>query len=293
MSLNELCKNLTNLSKDDIAILEHYDSIIQSIADLNVSNIFVDCLLKNETDFAVVVSEAKPRDVSSYNYVNWVGKIIKRKDEPGVFETLIKGKPTYNILGIATLKELGNVKEKIQIYSSTVPIKNPENKIIGCLIMEKNMFEDVEKKYRFDSFSESSEKFSEILFDVTTKDGVFTNIMDEGFIILNYDGEITYSNPKANDLFLKLNNYESINNISQTLFYEKVDFKKIAKDSYSRIYEFRCNNMELQLKTIPVRNSNSFKGAIGVIKDITDIKEKEKEIIIQIILYIENVLVQY
>jgi len=77
MSLNELCKNLTNLSKDDIAILEHYDSIIQSIADLNVSNIFVDCLLKNETDFAVVVSEAKPRDVSSYNYVNWVGKIIK------------------------------------------------------------------------------------------------------------------------------------------------------------------------------------------------------------------------
>lgn len=278
MSLNELCKSSTRLSKDDIAILKHYDSILQSIADLNKANIFVDCLT-NEPDSAVVISEAKPKGMSSYNDISWVGKIIRRKDEPGVFETLISGKPTYNILGVATLKELGNFKEKIQIYSSTVPIKNPENKTIGCLIMEKNVFEEFEKKYQFENITEDIKEFSEIMLDVTTKNGVFINIMDEGFFVLKFDGKITYANTKATDLFLKINQYKEIKNISVSqLFDGQFDFKKSANDKHCRIYEFMLNNMELQLKTIPIWDDNSLKGTICVIKEITDIKEKEKEL---------------
>lgn len=281
MSLNDLCESLTKLSKDDIAILRHYDSILQSIAELNKANIFIDCLT-NAPDSAVVISEAKPRGMSSYNNVNWVGKIIRRKDEPGVFETLISGKPTYNILGVATLKELGNFKEKIQIYSSTVPIKNSENNTIGCLIMEKDVFEEFEKKYQFESITEDIKEFSEIMLDVTTKNGVFINIMDEGFFVLKFDGKITYANTKATNLFHKINQYKEIKNISiSQLFDEKFDFKKIANDKHCRIYEFMLNNMELQLKTIPIWNDNSLKGAICVIKDITDIKEKEKELVLK------------
>lgn len=57
--LRKLCRTYTNLSQEDIKILENMEKYLQSVSNLVKADIFIDCLTR-ESGTAIVVSEAKP-----------------------------------------------------------------------------------------------------------------------------------------------------------------------------------------------------------------------------------------
>jgi len=52
--LTEICRNYTDLTDEDVAVLAGYESMIQSIALLSSNDVFIDVLTSNKKDSIVL-----------------------------------------------------------------------------------------------------------------------------------------------------------------------------------------------------------------------------------------------
>ncbi|MEG1720841.1 MAG: histidine kinase N-terminal domain-containing protein, partial [Pseudoflavonifractor sp.] len=79
-TIKQLCLKYTNLTDEDIQIIENTSTTLQSIANLEDADIFIDCPGK-DGDAAIVVAEAKPADVPSSYKKTVVGLLAKQENE--------------------------------------------------------------------------------------------------------------------------------------------------------------------------------------------------------------------
>ena len=94
----QLCRKYTDLSDEEIQIIEHMSSVLQPLANLEDADIFIDC--PGRDGDAIVVAEAKPTDVPSSYKRTVVGLLAKPENEPAVARTLRLGVGTKQMKAI-------------------------------------------------------------------------------------------------------------------------------------------------------------------------------------------------
>ncbi len=123
-----LCRKYTDLSDEEIRIIEHMSETLQPLANLEGADIFIDCPGRDGN--AIVVAEAKPECVPSSYKNTVVGLLAKPENEPAVARTFR--------LGVGTKQMKAVTQENGSTIQSVEPIRNGSH-IIGVLILEKRV----------------------------------------------------------------------------------------------------------------------------------------------------------
>jgi len=248
--LKKLCKLHTDLSKEDIAQLENIEKSIPMFANLVKGDIFIDCLTRDH-DVAIVVSEAKPTNCKSLYKSYVVGKIALRQNEPAALRTLEIGMETTDLKAIT--------QENIVVKQNTVPIKNRDDKIIGVLIMEKDITEDVTQSRNVEILSQTTEQLSETLMNIKDSDyenAVAYNLINDGILAINELGVCIYVNYKAEELYRKIGYKDKLVGMSfDNLVLNEVNFHDMMKEKKSIVLEANVGKFVLQTKYAVIKKS--------------------------------------
>lgn len=260
--IQELCREYTDLSEDEIQVIEMMAATLQPLANLEAADIFVDCPCK-EGD-AIVVAEAKPEEVPSAYRNSVVGMLAKAENEPAVARTFQ--------LGIATRYMKARTQEDNYTVQSVEPIKY-SGRVIGVLIREKRITEETEEQEKEDSYQAVETPLNHML----NENEWLMESIDEGFMLVDSNGYVIFRNMYAMGLFQKLGYVSDIlgqkyNNICLTEWDRN-------EEEVERIHEVRCGNYYLRIRQIPLKK-DEIRLAV-IIRDITWNREQEKNLILK------------
>lgn len=260
--IQELCREYTDLTDEEIQVIEMMAGTLQPLANLEAADIFVDCPCR-EGD-AIVVAEAKPEEVPSAYRNSVVGMLAKAENEPAVARTFR--------LGIATRYMKARTQEDYFTIQSVEPIKY-NARVIGVLIREKRITEETEEPAKEDSYQAVETPLNHML----NENEWLMESIDEGFMLVDSQGYVTFRNMYAQGLFQKLGYVSDIlgqkyKNICLTEWEE-------VQDEVERIHEVRCGNYYLRIRQIPLKKDRIRLAVI--IRDITWNREQEKNLILK------------
>lgn len=270
LEIEQLCKKYTNLDDEDIIKLQNMSSTIQTLSDILNSDVFIDCATRDPNE-AIVIAEAKPSNGVSMYQNGVVGELALRDNEPAVLRTLE--------LGIATKDLKAITQEHINVRQTVAPIKN-NDKVIGVLIIEKDITDKINHDKHIEMLAEGYEQLTNTLISLTENENAITNHLDDAIIIFDEEGIVRFKNPGADILYEKLGYKDNLigmdyNNISL----DNTVFNQILSTNQFSIREVNVGKLFLQVKKI-LLNSKTFK-LVMMVKDITVMKEKEKELILK------------
>lgn len=272
--LRGLCKLHTDLSEDDIEKLANISNILPIIADLVKADVFIDCLTRDDPNVAVVVAEAKPSIGHSMYKYTVVGQMALQCNEPAALRTLQVGMITRDLKAIT--------QENMTVKQNVVPIKNNSGKIIGVLIMEQDITEDVNQNKHMEILAETTEQLSETILSLTENENTITYHINDAIIIFDKKGRATYANPVAEELYKKLGYKDNIIGMTfNNLVFDDSNFENIISHKSFNTYEVSVGKLTLQVKYAARKKKGNPVGVIMLIRDITEVKEKEKELILK------------
>lgn len=273
--LRKLCKAYTNLSDEDINKLERLEEFLIVIADLTKADVFIDCLTQHP-NVAIVISEAKPHDLPSMYKQSVVGQLALRENEPAALRTLQIGMKTRDLKAIT--------QENKVVKQNVVPIKNDYGKVIAVLIMEQDITKDMNNNSNMEILSETAENLTQTLLNLrdAEKENSVTYYLDDAMIMFDENSIATYANPVAEMLYKKLGYKDEIVGMKfENLVLDGISFSKVIQKSTPGVSEIEIGKLSLQVKYAVTRSRENAVGIIMLIKDITEVKEKEKELILK------------
>ncbi|QOX64064.1 histidine kinase [Anoxybacterium hadale] len=262
----ELCKDYTDLTDEDIQILIEYDEKIGSIALLTSNDIFIDALTSNHKD-SVVLAWAKPEKKSLYNK-SVVGDLAYSENEPGVYKTITTGKVSRAISGVS--------QEGVPIAQTVVPIRN-RNKIIGVLIMERDITREIEQEQEVNVLKETVEFLKKSLMELNIVESYFADWFNNGIFVLNSECRIIYVNKAAHDLYIREENKEPMGNDLSKLLGTFRDLNDMLS-KISSPTEIGLRDEVYNLHIHPIGIQDELEGAVIIAQDMTELRIKEREI---------------
>ncbi|WP_312642380.1 histidine kinase N-terminal domain-containing protein [Hydrogenoanaerobacterium sp.] len=267
--IKDLCKKHTDLTEEEIGIIQAMSFCLQPLANLEDADIFVDCPARDGD--AIVVAEAKPQGVPSSYKKSVVGLLAKQENEPAVARTFR--------LGVATKQMKAVTQESTNVIQSVEPIKN-KNRVIGVLIREKRVDDERGIGERIHFSQQGYEKFADALSRMVEEDGWLTEYIDEALIMVNEKGIVSFRNTLAKDLYNKLGYVEDILGMPyENVLLHGSELNSSDKDSNYSAVEVSIGKHYLNVKQIALKK-NGISFAV-VIRDVTPIREKEKELILK------------
>ncbi len=267
--IQRLCEKYTDLTGKEIGMIEAMSLCLQSLANLEDADIFVDC--PSWDGDAIVVAEAKPQGVPSSYKKSVVGLLAKQENEPAVARTFR--------LGVATKQMKAVTQESTHVIQSVEPIRNG-NRVIGVLIREKRVDEEraVGEKLHFSQ--QGYEKIADLLTHMVDKEGWFTEYIDEALLLIDKNGVVSFRNTHAKDLYHKLGYVEDVLGMPyENVLLHGTEFSTADEDSKYSAVEVSIGKHFLNVKKIAL-NKNDVSFAL-VIRDVTRIREQEKELILK------------
>ena len=268
--LRELCYKYTTLMEKDIEIIENIAKTVQFIADSTGCDVFIDCPTTDINE-AIVVAEAKPTDQTSLYREKVVGLLALRQNEPAVLRAIDVGRGGRDIKGVT--------QEQIKVKQSVEPITNNEKKVIGILIIEKDVTMDLYNNRRIEILAEANEELTTQIAERNVNDSYITYVND-AILMFNEDGILRFKNHEADLIYKRLCYNEDIMGMSfLNLTLTNMVFKDIISNNSIDVYDVEVAGMCLQIKHI-VQNNKNLK-LVVIIKDVTDMKQKEKELILK------------
>jgi len=265
--LKALCKKLTDLSDSDIEILEQVSVQLPFISELTGNDIFIDALTKNNID-AIVLAWAKPPGNSLYS-TSVVGELAYHTNEPAVYHTLTTGEISRDVRGVS--------QEWVPIAQTVIPIRNCEQKVIGVLIMERNISKELQQEEKVELLSYTAEKLSSTLMFLSITEKNFEDWVGNGIFVINNQGKITYANKIAYKIFEQLAGKKALG----------TDFFVLFPDCYSVPDVLECLKKPLDIhkgeqfyrfQSYPLVTYGQISGCAVSVKDLTDLKKKEREL---------------
>lgn len=273
--LRKLCETCTDLNQEDILKLEKLDEFLPIIAELVKTDVFIDCLTR-DPNVAVVVSEAKPSNYSSMYKHTVVGQLALRENEPAALRTLQIGMATRDLKAIT--------QESKAVKQNVVPIKNDAGKVIAVLIMEKDITNDVNQNKNLAILSETAEQLAQTLLNLRDNDNEKNIIYHFNDAILMFDENafLTYANPVAEKLYKKLGYKDEIVGMNfVNLVLNGIPFDNMIQGKEHKVSEIEVGKLCLQVKYAVTGRKDNSVGLIMLIKDITEVKEKDKELVLK------------
>jgi two-component sensor histidine kinase len=269
----EMCIERTILSEDDVRIIEELASQLQLIADVSQSDVFIDCPLADPST-ALVVAQAQPATAASLYQTSVVGQPAYAYNEPAVLFCLVSGQPVIGSRGIS--------QEQIAMQQTVVPIRSPRGDVIGALIMEQDISEKVEQERNVVRLMETTEQLSETLLTVAMSEGSMQSLMHEGIILFDEKEQVTYTNPRARDLLAEIGHTGAVEGRSLAeLFYGKLEREHVLGHTGVINKEIQFGNVAFVLKAVSIYRSQRAVGGLMLIRDITDLIEKDKQLMIK------------
>jgi two-component sensor histidine kinase len=149
--LKDLCEKYTDLTKEDIKILENFERILPYICKLSGADTFIDCFVEN-SDKGIVVAHGRPEGNSLYS-TTVTGHFVLPVNEPIVFFTRKTG---------TSIRDAKAVSQEAKIViQKTVPIKNTNGRIIAVLVEESDMTNDVKHNKKMEQLVKITEGLTE------------------------------------------------------------------------------------------------------------------------------------
>ncbi|MEX2461900.1 MAG: sensor histidine kinase [Paenibacillaceae bacterium] len=272
-SILELCASHTILNEIEALIIEDMARQLQMIADVSESDVFIDCPL-NDKGSALVVAEAHPSSAPSLYKTSVVGQYAFAQNEPAVMFCLLSGQSVIGSRGIS--------QENIAIEQNVVPIRAKDGNVIGALIMEKDISKKVEQEKNVTRLMETTEQLSETLLTVAMSEGSMKSLMHEGIVLFDEKERVNYSNPRALDMLKEIGHVGMIQGspIAQ-LFYGRMEGTHVIGHTGVFHQELQIGNISFDLKAISIYRDQRVVGGLMLIRDISDLKEKEKQLMIK------------
>jgi len=271
--LRSLCKTHTQLNDAEITYLETLGGFLPIIAEMVDADIFIDCITRNP-DAAIVVAEANAKHSMYRDTV--VGQLAYRKNEPAALRTLDIGIPTFELKAIT--------QEDITVKQNVVAIRW-EEKVIGVLIMERDVTRDYADKRNMQILAETAEQLAQaLMIQNATRNNAnhITNYVADAILIADQTGHVIYSNPGAQKLYEALGYRESILGMHfDNVVLDSSTLVEIKDKEYLEIDEVRIGSLTLNIKYSIMKQNNQEVGLVIHIRDITDVKNKEKELILK------------
>lgn len=267
-TVEKLCKQHTELTDQDVKILEEMAFSLQTYADLSDSYMFVDCKLKPSNQ-AIVVAEAFPVGSTPLYNNSVVGKIVFESFEPGVFYSYRNGKKS--------IIRQAMTQEGVVVDQTVVPIKNTNHQVIGVLISEKQVASSTstDNAKRFSVITETAE-------DQMTNSGlgVVSDLLMEMLILTDESNRLVYANPSGLKLITEMSKQDDVLNrdllellpFLQTVYTQEDDVF---------VFELTIERKNLIVKKIRMREKNKSQETLLIVQDITELRTKEKELMMK------------
>lgn len=272
--IDKICAEHTDLTSEDVRKIQEVAETIHLVADLMGVDVFIDCPTR-DPDVAVVVAQAQPSNGKTLYQGSVVGEFAIRTNEPAALRTLDIGMPTIDLM--AMTQEHRNVRQNVSA------IKNSHGKIIGCLIAETDITDDLKAKRSLTLLSKTTEQLTEALVHTSQSEQGIPYHVTDGIIIFDQEGIATFANPVARKIFQKLgymNNLEGLHFSNVTL--ERTDFADILANNQVNSSEVKLAGLVLNVKfLVAKRGLDNQANVVMLIRDDTDVKAKEKELILK------------
>lgn len=270
-SIRELCYMYTNLSEGDITKLEHIAEVLPFISNLVEADVFIDCPTTDPNE-AIVIAESKPSNHYSMYKNSVVGQLALRENEPAALRTLEIGMPTRDLKALT--QECMNVRQTVE------PIKNDKDRTIGVLIIEKDITEKNNDNKNLELFAETNKLLGSKIHSNNNNEGNITYHIDDGIIIFDENGVVRFANPVAEKLYKKLGYKDNLIGMDfDNISLDNKLLHEISRNSDFDTSEVNIGNLTLQVKYI--YQSSKVLNLVMLIKDMTDMKQKEKELILK------------
>ena len=271
--IRDLCENYTNLSNEDIEKIIEFSKSINMMAQLGECDAFIDVPTKNK-DEAIVVAEGRLEKSIYTNSV--IGKLALRENEPCVLTTLETGKVFKGVRALT--QENRFVKQKIH------PIKNGE-KIIGVIILEEDISNEVKENFSIqgDETVNKGKKTMQIMNLINSNDIISDNL-DVAILVYDRRGILRIKNKRARDIYNKVGYRDNLEETHfNTMSLERSTnrsinevLKKLSKKNIL-MEERNIGDLYFKVKTILIEEDDL--RIMEIIEDITDMRNKEAEII--------------
>ncbi len=131
--IGALCREQTDLTAADIALVEQKAQSLQLISDLIGGDVFIDCM--NREGVAIVVAQSRPRFQSSQYCGEVVGMPALRENESGVYHAFSRKSPIHDTKAVT--------QEHIAVLQDVVPIENAAGSVVAVLISERDVSREV------------------------------------------------------------------------------------------------------------------------------------------------------
>ncbi len=267
-TVEQLCKQHTELTDQDVQILQEMAFSLQTYADLSDSYMFIDCKLEPSNQ-AIVVAEAFPvGSVPLYNN-SVIGKVVFESFEPGVFYSYRNGKKS--------IIRQAMTQEGIVVDQTVVPIKNKYHQVIGVLISEKQVTSDlvIDDVKKFSVVTETAEdKLANSGLDVVS------DLLIEILILTDTNNQLIYANPSGLKLISEMSGQDTIlnRNLLEMLPFLGTVFEH-EDDVF--VFELTIQRKHLIVKKIRMRGKNDSQETLLIVQDITELRMKEKELMMK------------
>lgn len=271
MDLGQLLQANTHLSTSDALIIETLGRFLPYIASLTEADVFVDALTTNEYD-SIVLCWARPSKRSLYNQ-SVVGKLAHPFNEPAVYKTLLTGEPSFGVRGLS--------QENIPIAQTVVPVYNSEGQVIAVLIMERDITEQVNQEAQVELLSETAEQLSRTLMGLSINPVNFPDHLRDGVVVLDGHDKIKYANRMALKLFQFLEDPRKTHGFFHVLPEVLGRFLYTTENNRPWSQEIQVGDRFIKVEGIPLTTKEEVVGTVMILSDLTDLRQKEKELIIK------------
>jgi len=261
-TIGRLCEKYTELTSKDVEVIRSMADMLQLIADLEDSDIFIDCPTAGED--AIVVAEAKPTDAKSAYQKSVVGMLALKTNEPAVARTLE--------MGISTKRMKALSQEAKQVIQTVQPIINDE-KVIGVLIREvridKYMMASVIQQNDITDSYEGEEGIEPMMLE----------FIDEGLMIVDGQGMIRLRNKTAKEMYLNLGYLDDPLGQPYRNF-RLVDYPEIDTLNDVPVLETQIGDTYLNIRHIPL-DKMAEGGFLVILHDMTKWHMQQKELMLK------------
>lgn len=270
----DICRKITALTPSQTQIIDNATIVLGLAADLAHAQVTLYVPARNE-NFLVLVAQVKPN--TSYIEVkpNILGTTVQASEEPLVWRTLVSG------VTIAGQREwaLGMEALEMQVF----PIKDTSGAIIAAASFETNSQE---------ASADGHNMLIATAYMLLTMAAAATSGLigrsvyrplgtRDGIVVIDERGHIAFANPSAVGIYKLL----GANRIIGRRVSDRQVNMKLAQHAYStgqpQEKEIEAGNMILVQRAIPVFSNGSVIRTIFIIADVTEIRKKEKELLVK------------
>jgi two-component sensor histidine kinase len=273
LSIYELCKRNTTLLDEDIRAIEELAGHLQMFADISQADVFIDCPLPDKTK-ALVVAQAHPSTAPSLYKTSVVGQLAYAMNEPAVLFCLLSGQPVLGSRGIS--------QEQIAMQQNVIPIRGSQGKTIGALIMEQDISAKVEQEKNVELLMETTEQLSQTLLHLAIADGTVPSLMHEGIVLFDKRYRVNFTNARAMDLLNHIGYAGPVKGAPIGRLFPGIISEETVQQSGGMLceeiqYGSRC----IEVKLVSLIREHKAVGGLMLLRDVTDLKEKEKQLMIK------------